>query len=256
MGTLRISFGRACIETRLSLDVSRQALADRVGISVRYMAMIERGRANPSLRLVERIADALGLETQILIRPPIFPVGPHLSDEVHARCSAYVDRRIGVLGWTTAREVEVIHGRSHGWVDLLAFNARTGTLLIIEIKTRIEDLGGLERQLGWYERMAWQAARRLGWRPTRIVSIVLALASEEVERVVRSHREWLGLAFPMRAPQITELMARPESTIAVRGFALIDPSSRRRNWLIKTSLEGRRSALPYADYADAIRPAA
>jgi hypothetical protein len=91
--------------------------------------------------------------------------------------------------------------------------------------------------------------------PTRIISIVLALA-QEVERVIRSHRELLGLAFPMRAPQITELVVRPDSAIAGRGLALIDPSSRRRNWVIKTSLDGRRSALPYADYADAIRPAA
>ena len=110
--------------------------------------------------------------------------------------------------------------------------------------------------MGWYERMAWHAARRLGWRPTRIVSIVLALASEEVERVVRSHRELFELAFPMRAPQISELMVSPDRAIASRGLALIDPSSRRRNWLIRTSLDGRRSRLPYADYADAIRPAA
>jgi len=250
-----MSFGRACLDTRVSLDVSRAELARRVGVSARYMARIERGEANPSLRLVDRIADALGLDISLDIRRPIF-LNARVRDAVHARCSAYVDRRVRGLGWARAREIEVVHGRSHGWIDLLAFDQRTGTLLIIEVKTRLDDLGGLERQLGWYERMAWQAARRLGWRPVRIVSCVLALASAEVERVVRSHRDLLRVAFPMRALQIADLLVRPDTDFRGRGFALIDPSSRRRDWVIRTSIDGRRSRLPFRDYADAARPAA
>ena len=185
---------------------------------------------------------------------PGVPAGRPIRDSVHARCSAYVDRRLQAAGWVTAREVEIVHGRSHGWIDLLAFDPRTGTLLIIEVKTRLDDLGALERQVGWYERMAWPAARRMGWRPRRTTSIVLALASDEVERVVRAHRDLMALAFPMRA---AVLIADPSSMVSgARGFALIDPSSRRRDWLIRTSTEGRRSRLPYRDYAGALRPAA
>lgn len=198
MEPVRLTFGRACLDTRASLDVSRAELARRVGVSARYMARIERGEANPSLRLVDRIAEALGLDMSLDIRPPVFHGGPRVRDAVHARCSAYVDRRLRVLGWATVREVEVVHGRSHGWIDLLAFDPRTQTLLIIEIKARIDDLGGLERQLGWYERMAWRPARELGWRPRRMVSVVLVLASEEVDRVVRAHHDLLAMAFPMR----------------------------------------------------------
>jgi len=253
---VRTTFGRACQDTRISLDVSRAELARRVGVSARYVARIERGEANPSLRLVEHIAEALGLDITLDIRPPLFLGGARVRDAVHARCSAYGDRHLRALGWATAREVEIVHGRSHGWIDLLAFDQRTGTLLIIEIKTRLDDLGGLERQLGWYERMAWQAARRLGWRPTRVVSCVLALASDEVERVVRSHRDLLALAFPVRVPGIADLLARPDADFEGRGFALIDPASRRRDWLIRTSIDGRRSRLPYRDYAGAARPAA
>jgi transcriptional regulator with XRE-family HTH domain len=254
--TIRIAFGRACLDTRVALDVSREDLADRVGVTPSYIGRIERGESNLSLRLVESIADALGLDIQLIIRPPTFPGGSRVKDAVHARCSAYVDRRLRGLGWLTAREVEVVHGRSHGWVDLLAFDRRAGTLLIIEIKTRLDDLGALERQIGCYERMAWQAARGLGWRPTRVVSLVLALASDEVERVVRSHRDLLALAFPVRATEMSEMLVRPESSFQGRGLALVDPSSRRAEWLIRTSVDGRRSKLPYLDYADVVRPAA
>jgi transcriptional regulator with XRE-family HTH domain len=251
-----VAFGRACLEARLSLDVSRVAVAERVGVSARYLAMIEAGTANPSLRLAETLVAALGLETRLLVRPPIFPAGARVRDSVHARCSAYVDRRLRVAGWSTKREVEVVSGRSHGWIDLLAFDPATGTLLIIEIKTTLDDLGALERQISWYERMAWQAARRIGWTARRTVSVVLALASDDVERIVRAHRELWDLAFPARASAIATLIDQPAAAMPGRGFALIDPSGRRRGWLLRTSLDGRRSRLPYRDYADAVPPRA
>lgn len=251
METLRLSFGRACLAARLSLDVSRDAIAARVGISARYVAMIEAGTANPTLRLVESLSAALGIEVGLDIRPPIFPGGVRVRDSVHARCSAYVDRRLQIAGWMTRREVEIVSGRSHGWIDLLAFDPATGTLLIIEVKTTLDDLGALERQMSWYERMAWQAARRFGWKARRTVSVVLALASDEVERIVRAHRELIAVAFPIRARSIAMLVGTPETEFPGRGFALIDPASRRRDWLLRTSLDGRRSPLPYHDYAAA-----
>ena len=250
---LRVGFGRACRDTRLSLDVDRKELARRDGLTARYVAKIERGETNPSLNIVERIAGALGLELELTARRPIFPAGSRVRDAVHARCSAYVDRRLRTLGWETAREVEIVHGRSHGWIDL-RLHRSTGTLLVIEIKTRLDGLGGLEHQLGWYERMAWQPAGARGWRPRRVISVVLALASDEIDGVIRAYREVIQIAFPARPG---ELVTVPASAVSgARGLALIDPASRRRDWLIRTSVDGRRSRLPYRDYAEAARPAA
>jgi transcriptional regulator with XRE-family HTH domain len=249
-----MTFARACAETRIGLDLTQQQVADRVGVSRSYIAKVELGRSAPDLEMVERIAEALGLELSLVTRGPIFPGGQRVQDAVHARCSAYVDRRLRNLGWETAREVEIVHGRSHGWIDLLAFEPRTGTLLVIEVKTRLDDLGGLERQLGWYERMAWQPGRARGWRPRRVHAVVLALASDEVERVIRVHRDLIRVAFPAHA---AELIAEPAAAASgARGITLIDPASHRRDWLIRTSIDGRRSRLPYRDYVDASRPAA
>lgn len=253
-GILRITFATACADTRIGLDLTQQQVADRVGVSRSYISRIESGGIDPSLAMVERIAEVLGLQLELLTRGPIFPGGARVRDAVHARCSAYADRRLQNLGWGTAREVEIVHGRSHGWIDLLAFDPRTGALLVIEIKTRLDDLGALERQLSWYERMAWQPARDRGWRPRRLHSVVLALASDEVDRVVRTHHDLIRIAFPF---PVAELLMQPESRASgSRGLALIDPASRRRDWLIRTSIQGRRSRLPYRDYAGASRPAA
>lgn len=124
---VRRSFARACLETRLALDLTQQQVAQRVGVSRSYVSKLETGMIDPDLSMVERIAEALGLDVQLVTRPPTFPAGAHVRDSVHARCSAYVDRRLRNLGWETAREVEIAHGRSHGWIDLLAFDHRTGT---------------------------------------------------------------------------------------------------------------------------------
>jgi hypothetical protein len=38
-----------------------------------------------------------------------------------------------------------------------------------------------------------------------------------------------------------------------RGLAMIDPASKRRDWLIRLRVDGRRSDARYVDYADAAR---
>lgn len=248
---LRVTFARLCFETRTMLDISQQALADAVGVSRAYISTVESGRANPSLDLVSRVADRLGIDIDLLARPPLVVARPQ-HDLVHARCSGYLDRRLRRAGWEVRREVEVVHGRSHGWIDLLAFDRRTGMLLIIEVKTRLDDLGAIERQLGWYQRSAMGLAQEMGWRPDRVAGWLIALASDEVESSIRTNRDALRAAFPMRADQMTTIIGgQILPGASSRGLALIDPSSRRREWLVRSRSDGRRSQAPYRDYADA-----
>jgi transcriptional regulator with XRE-family HTH domain len=257
---IRLTFARACRTTRSALGIPQRRLAELVGIDRSYIARIEQGHANVSLDLVERITRALGLELELIVRPPLL-IGDdrRQRDAMHARCSGYVDRRLTALGWRTGREVEIVHGRSHGWIDLLAFDPRSGTLLVIEIKTVLDDIGAVERQIGWYEREARAIARRRGWVAKRIVSWLLVLATDDVDERLRANREVVNLVFPVRAPAMIELLVDPLADWpAGRGLALIDPSSRRRHWLGRSRLDGRRSAAPYRDYRDAatrlIRP--
>jgi transcriptional regulator with XRE-family HTH domain len=84
---LRLSFARLCRETRTMLDITQAELAAAIGISRPYIAAIEAGRANPSLEVVAGIGDALGLELQLVGRPPVVLNGPRQRDAVHARCS-------------------------------------------------------------------------------------------------------------------------------------------------------------------------
>lgn len=249
---IRVSLAQLCRDTRRALGQTQQQLADAIGVTRAHISAIERGVANPTLDVVERLLGALGLEVDLSVRGPAIIGDRRIRDTVHARCSAYVHRRLITAGWRVEREVEIIQARSHGWIDLLAFDARTGTLLVIEIKTRLDDMGAIERQLGWYTRTARDVAARFDWHPHRVVPWLLVLSSEECEARLRSHAELVGHAFPVRASAMLALATDPGAPWpGDRGVALIDPRSRRRAWLVRTRIDGRRSASPYRDYAGA-----
>jgi len=231
--------------------MTQDELAARVGVTRGYIAGIEMGRANPTLDVTEKLATALDLEVNWQIRPPIVHGDGQARDLVHARCSAYVDRRLRAVGLLTAREVEIVHARSHGWIDLLAYDPDVATLLLVEVKTRLDDLGALERQIGWYERSALDAARRVGWRPVRVVTWLVVLASAEADAGILAHRSVFYSAFPVRAHEALRWLGDRRETPTGRVLAMVDPASRRRDWLIRTRSDGRRSKPPYRNVREA-----
>jgi len=123
----------------------------------------------------------------------------HQRDFVLARCSAYVQRRLVAAGLACEREVLIVDGRTRRWIDVVAFDRASGTLIVIELKTAIDDLGAVERQVTWYERNALAVARRFGWSVRRVRSWLLVLASDDADATIRTNREVLRSAFPGRA---------------------------------------------------------
>ena len=145
----------------------------------------------------------MGARLAIAVDAPYLGDRPLQRDAAHAHCVGHVGRRLAAAGWLVAREVEVGTDRSRGWIDVLAFHPPTGLVLVIEVKTELRDLGQIERTLGWYEREAWAAARRQGWRPRRVHGALLLLATEMNEDRVRSNRDVLATGFPFRAAALT-----------------------------------------------------
>ena len=249
---LQRSFAVVAHDARVRLRLTQREVAADAGVSRGYIARIERGTANPTLGAVDRIGQVLGIKPELTFRPPTI-IGSTQRDVVHAQCSTYVDRRLRSAGWLTAREVEVVQARSHGWIDELAFYPEDETLLVIEIKTRLDDLGSVERQLGWYGRSAGDVARRIGWTPRRIVIWLVVLSSDEVEAVVTQNADLLRSRFPVRAREMLAWLAERRHTTTGWGMALLDPTSKRRDWLIRARVDGRRSQSRFANYAAAAR---
>jgi len=52
---------------RSKKELSQKALADKVGISVSYVSMLERGQRSPPLETIEKMAKALGVTPAALL---------------------------------------------------------------------------------------------------------------------------------------------------------------------------------------------
>src|SRR5712691_5606834 len=59
--------GESLKSRREALGLTQRALALKLGVEASHVAFIESGRRKPSLKLVARIADTLGLDRQELL---------------------------------------------------------------------------------------------------------------------------------------------------------------------------------------------
>ena len=63
-----MSLGMRIKTLRRALELTQQALADRTEVSRIYIQALESGRRTPSMKLLGRLADALGVEVQDLVK--------------------------------------------------------------------------------------------------------------------------------------------------------------------------------------------
>jgi len=241
---------------RLAIGWTQARLGGEADVSQSTVSLIE-GACMPSLSIetASKVLDALGVRATIVAREPLLLDRQRQRDPAHARCVAHVRARLERAGWVTASEVEIGRGRFRRWIDVLAYHPVERALLVVEVKTLIDDIGEIERALSTYERGAWAAARERGWRPRAMTGCLLALWTAAVDARVVANRSVFEVGFPIGARMLARMVADPSEIPprGARGFALIDPFSRRADWLRRTRLEGRRTTAPYADYADFVR---
>ena len=233
---------------------TQRELGARADVSQSEVSDIEHARL-PDLPIgtTVRLMSALGAQISLTIESAMLGQPTRQKDAAHARMSSYVARRLRDAGWSVATEVEIRELGSSGWIDILAFVPEKRILLVIELKSELRDVGAVQRQLRWYEHRAFAAARSLGWVPARLASCLLVLDTEFNAAVVRANRELFDQEFCTRADALATLindgsidMAEPGS----RGIAAIDPRSRRRRWVLRTSADRRRAPPTYASYAE------
>ena len=62
------SIGKQIKERRTTLGITQQDLSELAGISPNTLYKIERGQANPSLRVLIKIAEVLGMELKMEVK--------------------------------------------------------------------------------------------------------------------------------------------------------------------------------------------
>lgn len=263
-----VMVGRAIRDIRRAIGWTQRDLARRAGVSQSTVAALEQGHGSVSIEMAQRVLRAMGARFRLQVDAPFLTDRRDQAEPAHARCVAYVADRLQRAGWLVATEVEVGEPGRRGWIDLLAWHPVSHVLLVIEVKTEIHDTGDIERAVARYERGAWSAARARGWAPRMTVGVLLVLATEVVEGRLRDNRATFDRAFPCRAVDLRELVASgwppaesAGSRVAAssaslpsahtgptrRHLAMIDPLSRRADWLRPPRIDGRRSPAPYRD---------
>ena len=67
---LVIEIGKKIKERRDTLGITQPDLAEMSGISVNTLYKIETGQANPTLKVLNKIADILGMELTLIVKKP------------------------------------------------------------------------------------------------------------------------------------------------------------------------------------------
>ena len=64
--------GHIIKERRNTLSITQRQLAELAGVAVNTLTKIERGEANPSVKVLNFILDTLGLEIVVQVKKPKF----------------------------------------------------------------------------------------------------------------------------------------------------------------------------------------
>ena len=60
---------KAMVEARISQNLTQQQLAERTGINQADICKMENGTRNPSLKLLKRLAEGMGMELHLVFTP-------------------------------------------------------------------------------------------------------------------------------------------------------------------------------------------
>ena len=209
-----IRFGLGIRALRRRRGWTQEKLAAEAGISRSAIQRIERGHADDvAVEKLMRITAALGatISVRILWQGEAFD---RLLDADHA---TLVDATLGLLrgeGWEVATEVSFNLDRERGSIDILAFHAPTGTLLVVEVKSVVPDLQAMLHGIDRKARVAPRTVRERGWRVRAVARLLVLPDDRTARRRVASHATTFATALPARTVEVRRWLRNPTGPLA------------------------------------------
>lgn len=217
-----IRLGRLVRAVRVRKRLTQAAVSRLSGVSRTTISRLERGWISSlTLRTVERIAGALEIQIDIIGRWRGAD-GDRLINAGHAALHEAVARRFAALReWLTLPEVSFSVYGERGVIDLLAYHAASGCLLVIELKTALVDPSALMGTVDRYRRLAAGIARDHGWTVRSVSVWVIMRDTPTNHRHVAQHVSVLRAAFPMDGRGVRRWLRSPDGAIRALSFLAI-----------------------------------
>ena len=191
-------------------------LARRAGVSDATVSRIERGHLGRlTFDIVRRVTAALEVRLETLPRSR----GADLDRLVNARHAALAEavlaRFAALPGWSARPEVSFNVYGDRGVVDILGWHAGSRTLLVIELKTEIVDVGELLAVLDRKRRLGAAIGAPLGWSTETVATWLIVAEGRTNRRRLTSHRATLAAAFPDDSRRLRAWLRAPSGELRV-----------------------------------------
>lgn len=180
---------------------------------------LERGSIDGmSIRDLRAVATALGMRVNVDLTWNGAELDRLLAAG-HARLHEEMARLFATLPeWETVPELSFAIYGERGVIDLVAWQAATRTLLLIELKTSLGDPQVLVATLDRRMRLAGRIVAARGWRP-RVVAVWVAFIDTRTNRRhVRAHAGLLRARLPHDGRRLRAWLRAPHGPIAALSF--------------------------------------
>lgn len=209
-----IRFGLGIRALRRRRGWTQEKLATVAGTSRSAIQRIERGRAD-SVAVAKLVPVAAALGAAISVR--ILWQGESFDRLLDAGHATLIDTTLDLLrreGWEVATEVSFNLERERGSIDILAFHAPTGTLLVIEVKSVVPDLQAMLHGIDRKARVAPRIARERGWNVRTVARLLVLPDDRTARRRVVSHAATFATALLARTIEVRRWLRAPVGPIA------------------------------------------
>lgn len=183
------------------------------------VARIERGRLlDVSLRSLIAVCDALDIRLDIAA----WWRGGDLDRMLNVKHAALAESAAAFLleqpGWELRAEVSFNIDGERGVVDVVAWHAATRTILLIELKTDIVDVGELIGTFDRKRRLAGRIAASLGWRAEHAACALIVREGRTNQRRVAQHSRTLRSSLPDDGRRFRAWLKGPAGRMAALAF--------------------------------------
>ena len=208
-----VVLGKSFRALRIRRGLRQTDLARLANVSRGMISKIERGEiAAVPLGVLRAVASALGASLDLKLRWHGEGLD-RLLDEAHARL---VDATVVMLreaGWDAAVEVSFSIWGERGSIDVLAWHAATGSLLVIEVKSVVPDSQAMLHGLDRKARLAPQLADNRGWECRDVGRLLVVGESSTARQRISRLGATYDTALPDRNVEVRRWIRKPDGSL-------------------------------------------